>query len=142
MKLKTTNVYYNAITGVIDNQIKQTDAQRDTHLLLNPTLEHIATEQDVIKSVGGKYSVDVDTKALVYTADAQNSHHDHIAKLRSQRDRYLKATDWTQLSDCPLTTKQKSSYATYRQQLRDLPAQHSDLEDYAHIVWPTKPGAN
>ena len=40
--------------------------------------------------------------------------------LRSRRDRLLKASDWSQGTDIPSALK--NSYATYRQELRDLPA--------------------
>ena len=42
------------------------------------------------------------------------------AQIRAWRNARLAATDWTQLSDSPLD---KEAWATYRQALRDLPAQ-------------------
>lgn len=39
---------------------------------------------------------------------------------RGKRDQLLKDSDWTQLSDLPVTFR--TPWATYRQQLRDLPA--------------------
>ena len=40
--------------------------------------------------------------------------------LRLHRDRLLAQSDWTQLPDAPVD---KAAWATYRQALRDLPAQ-------------------
>lgn len=54
--------------------------------------------------------------------------------LRIDRDLNLSATDWTQMSD--LTLDNKAAWATYRQALRDLPA---NTVDPANPTWPTKP---
>lgn len=43
-------------------------------------------------------------------------------ELRKIRNGLLKECDWTQFADSPLTQEQKQAWATYRQQLRDLPA--------------------
>ena len=40
--------------------------------------------------------------------------------VRVERNRRLSETDWTQLSDVPLTPAQKARWATYRQALRDI----------------------
>jgi hypothetical protein len=42
------------------------------------------------------------------------------AQIRGWRNSELSRTDWTQLADSPLD---KEAWATYRQALRDLPAQ-------------------
>lgn len=63
-------------------------------------------------------------------------------ELRNKRNLLLKDSDWTQLSDSPLTSEQKTAWATYRQTLRDLPA-NVDLnnlsEDLHEVTWPSKP---
>jgi len=40
---------------------------------------------------------------------------------RQIRDLKLKRCDWTQAVDSPLSDEKKAEWATYRQQLRDLP---------------------
>jgi len=52
--------------------------------------------------------------------------------LREERDRKLADTDWWATSDRTMTDAQ----TTYRQALRDVPANYSSLDD---VVWPTKP---
>tara|TARA_Y100001963_G_scaffold123552_1_gene173669 strand:+ start:291 stop:536 length:246 start_codon:yes stop_codon:yes gene_type:complete len=52
--------------------------------------------------------------------------------LRSTRDRLLRETDYYALSDVTMSEDMK----TYRQELRDLPANTSDP---ANPTWPTKP---
>ncbi len=56
-------------------------------------------------------------------------------KLRADRNERLAASDWTQFSDVVLDNK--AAWATYRQALRDLPA---NTADPANPTWPTKPG--
>ena len=56
--------------------------------------------------------------------------------VRSDRDALLKETDWTQLDDTPITNAKKLEWATYRQALRDVPAQTGFPWD---ITWPEKP---
>lgn len=55
-------------------------------------------------------------------------------EVRSDRDRRLAASDWTQLPDVPLTTK--SEWAAYRQALRDVTNQTGFPFD---VAWPTPP---
>lgn len=53
------------------------------------------------------------------------------------RNHLLANSDWTQLPDVPLTAEQKAAWATYRQALRDVPAQAGFPEN---INWPVIPG--
>tara|TARA_R110000751_G_scaffold297999_1_gene407794 strand:+ start:608 stop:892 length:285 start_codon:yes stop_codon:yes gene_type:complete len=55
------------------------------------------------------------------------------AEVRKERDLLLSATDWWTISDSPDMTDAQTSY---RQALRDLPADHDDPFD---ITWPTAP---
>jgi hypothetical protein len=56
-----------------------------------------------------------------------------IIELRSNRTSLLAASDWTQVYDAPVN---RNEWATYRQQLRDLP---ENTTDPANPVWPTPP---
>ena len=55
---------------------------------------------------------------------------------RAERETLLIRSDWTQLPDNQLSDSKKAEWATYRQALRDLPANTSD---YANPTWPTEP---
>ena len=44
-----------------------------------------------------------------------------IADVRRYRSVLLKSCDWTQMPDSPFSKTKKAEWATYRQQLRDLP---------------------
>ena len=60
--------------------------------------------------------------------------------LRADRDIKLAECDWTQMPDGPLSDAQKADWATYRQALRDLPANiPSDTHSVRNVVWPTPP---
>lgn len=54
--------------------------------------------------------------------------------IRSSRNKKLSLSDWTQLDDSPGT--KKLEWATYRQALRDLPAQAGFPWD---VDWPSQP---
>src|SRR6056297_3795101 len=64
-----------------------------------------------------------DQKALDAKAD----------EIRSERDKLLAATDWTQVADAPVD---QAAYAEYRQALRDVPEQAGFPSD---VDWPEKP---
>lgn len=68
--------------------------------------------------------------------EAQVAQEAKVAKMRSERDILLKETDFTQLSDAPITAEKKAEFATYRQALRDLP---STILDINNFNFPTKP---
>ena len=53
--------------------------------------------------------------------------------MRSERNKRLSDCDWTQLQDSPINN---TDWADYRQELRDLPDNISDIDN---IVWPEKP---
>ena len=54
-------------------------------------------------------------------------------ELRDVRDGLLMKSDWTQMSD--VTLDNKAAWATYRQALRDLPA---NTADPGNPIWPEK----
>lgn len=61
---------------------------------------------------------------------------DHWVSLRTKRTNLLKACDWTQAPDSPLSDAKKTEWATYRQALRDVPTNTTDPKV---VVWPTEP---
>lgn len=57
---------------------------------------------------------------------------------RTTRNKLLADSDWTQVNDSPLSNDSKTSWATYRQELRDM----SDLDAWPNIAdddWPVAP---
>ena len=56
--------------------------------------------------------------------------------LRATRDMLLTDCDWTVLPDSPLSDAKIAEWKTYRQALRDLPA---NTTDWANPTYPTEP---
>lgn len=57
-------------------------------------------------------------------------------KVRNERDRLLKETDWCVLPDSPLTMQQKDDIEYYRQQLRNIP---QNFDDPFEVQYPERP---
>jgi|TARA_Y100000033_G_C2739337_1_gene107627 hypothetical protein len=100
----------------------------------HPTVKRI---EDV---EGGVIAYDADGNTVTLDADAVASETTvvvndwNLSALRKKRNRLLAETDYLALSDVTLS----SEMTTYRQALRDLPA---NTTDPANPVWPTKPEA-
>jgi len=62
-----------------------------------------------------------------------------MAWLRQRRTLMLKACDWTQAPDSPLSDSKKAEWQTYRQALRDITTTYSSLESKDDVIWPTIP---
>ena len=60
-----------------------------------------------------------------------------FTNIRASRNQRLASTDWTQGADSPLNDSKKAEWATYRQQLRDYPAQSDRVSTLPE--WPTEP---
>jgi hypothetical protein len=94
----------------------------------------LADNQQVIEGSHGKDTMLIGGVVSPVSGDALVEYNDRLMdELRSQRDLLLKSSDWTQVSDAPVD---QAAWATYRQQLRDLP---NNTEDPANPTWPTKP---
>ena len=59
--------------------------------------------------------------------------------IRQTRNDLLIASDWTQVNDSPLTDAKKAEWATYRQELRDLPSSHQSTTNFDDVVFPSQP---
>lgn len=71
-----------------------------------------------------------DAREAEYAAGANDR---AAAKIRKERDAKLTESDWTQVADAPVD---QAAWATYRQALRDIPAQSEFPNE---IYWPTEP---
>ena len=66
-------------------------------------------------------------------------------EIRIKRDWLLSVSDWTQLPDSALSDGKKAEWATYRQTLRDIPANSAGAafaegsDTIINLTWPTKP---
>ena len=62
-----------------------------------------------------------------------------MLSIREARNRKLFASDWTQIPDNKLGMTKQGEWATYRQALRDVPANSSSATDLEEVSWPTEP---
>ena len=89
--------------------------------------------------IEGHYDHDTQmvSENAVVDIPADTLEQEQIAKawsdLTFNRNRLLQSSDWTQVSDAPVD---HAAWATYRQELRDLP---ENTEDPRNPVWPTRP---
>ena len=92
---------------------------------------------DKITSLG-IYSQAITDHASEVTAQANayEASRNHLNEVKNYRNIMLSQSDWTQGNDSPLSSSKKTEWATYRQQLRDLPANTSDPSD---PTFPTRP---
>ena len=60
-----------------------------------------------------------------------------MADLRQRRDAMLKSCDWVMLSDSPIADK--TAWETYRQSLRNITNNLTNVDDVNNVTWPTKP---
>lgn len=74
----------------------------------------------------------VDGKAVIRTDNV-------LEILRANRNSLLSESDWTQMPDSPLSASKKTEWATYRQALRDLPANNSSADAIDDVTFPNKP---
>ena len=99
-------------------------------LKVYPNAATIDDSEGVKDADGNQITID---QALVDAAAAELQVEAQWKELRQQRNRLIAETDYLALSDSTLSAEM----ATYRQALRDLPA---NTTDPANPVWPTKPG--
>jgi len=58
-----------------------------------------------------------------------------VARLRETRNRNLASTDWYALQDVTMS----DAMTAYRQDLRDLPAGLTTVEEVKAVSWPVRP---
>ena len=103
-------------------------------------MQYVLTDIPTFYLVNGErvdYTEDERNTLLTeWNADLTRVENEKIVHLRKQRDFMLSQSDWTQGNDSPLSDSDKTAWATYRQELRDITDTYSSLDD---VVWPTKP---
>lgn len=123
---------YNTITGDIKLCRKISDAQ------VQRILSEDATLAVLNRAVDG-----TDVNRINPTTGAVERKPQSAANIpgliRERRAFLLAGSDWTQVTDSPLTQSQKTAWATYRQALRDLPDDQGSVNSFADVAWPTPP---
>lgn len=104
------------------------DAELKLHGWLPWNFIEISVDSD---EVYGQSIIEITADAVVETQTKRKKTADELAEesrqkaenVREKRNGLLANSDWTQLSDAPLTTEQKTAWTLYRQVLRDIPQQ-------------------
>lgn len=107
-----------------------------THWVNNGRIQSYTGEQQARKSIQQPYYIVWSNQTFDWVDTRSPDELEQIAINAAiiLRNSLLLDSDWTQLSDVPLTNK--SEWATYRQSLRDI----TDQPGFPHnIVWPVSP---
>lgn len=115
------------------------------------------TEEEIVNAgFTGPYEkpeYDVDTQQLVWNSstlsysvedlpDGSPSPERLLEMLRENRNYLLERSDWTQLSDSPLSSAKVAEWKAFRQLLRDF-TETVDLpetyEEFTNLDWPVRP---
>ena len=73
------------------------------------------------------------------TAWANGAFDRAIAGLRQRRNALIASSDWTVLSDSPLSAELKTAWLEYRQNLRDITEGVNTVAKVNAVVFPDKP---
>jgi len=73
------------------------------------------------------------------TAWANGAFDRAIAGLRLKRNSLIASSDWTVLSDSPLSAELKTAWLEYRQDLRDITEGVNTVAKVNAVVFPDKP---
>ena len=98
---------------------------------------------DITQNIESKYSLNIVNKtcreSFVITnasPEEQEIRKNRIkSRIRMIRDQYLVITDFTQLSDSPISDSSKLDFKIFRQELRVM----LDVPDVTKVVWPNIP---
>ena len=105
-----------------------------------PSAESVASHPEGTVAVAQRPSEDYDYTSGSWVKNSSREQARLFSELRSNRDSLLTDSDWTQVGDLvssgAMTADKLAEWKTYRQSLRDLPANTSDPSS---ITWPTKP---
>ena len=85
-----------------------------------------------------EYRINLETLTVESQDDPLHT-FDIMIWMRQRRNNLLKDCDWTQGADSPLSDTKKAEWTTYRQALRDIPANNTSATTKNDITWPTKP---
>ena len=108
----------------IRDGVEEVSGQWFTKFVAGPVFTDTTDDEGKVTTAADNeaaYKARIDTEVATY--------------VRTERDKLIAETDWTQLADSQLSDSVKASWVTYRQELRDLPT----TSGFPHtMTWPTK----
>jgi hypothetical protein len=116
-----------------DGEILRTGTCSDSHLPMQArdgesVIEGVADDSIHIIVNGKVQEKPVDESQLIAGKQSE---------LRLIRNALLAETDWTQVSDAPLTKAKKDKYKSYRKALRDLPLKYDTITSIEEVNFPS-----
>ena len=87
------------------------------------------------KVVNGEY-IELTAEEIKEMEDRAAEADLNLDMVRGQRNGLLRDSDWTQIADASLGAHTAEEWATYRQELRDLPSKNSKVSE---VVFPDDP---
>lgn len=127
-------IVYDTLTGGIHTCRRMNDTILALQLQQAPNLASL----DGYVPNTMEYKVDLDSLEVVSQENPMML-FDLNTWMRDRRNNLLKACDWTQGVDSPLSDSKKTEWQTYRQALRDVPANNTSATTREDVVWPTQP---
>lgn len=127
-------IVYNTITGKIETCRPMSDSILALQLQQGSNLASI---NGFVENTMD-YKIDLDTQTVVSQPNPMTGFDINIW-MRQRRNNLLSACDWTQGTDSPLSSTKKTEWATYRQALRDVPANNTSAVNREDVTWPSKP---
>ena len=125
-------IFYDTSSGKIVSCRNISDANLAKNLELAPGCAYINGTVPNNRD----YKINLETLAIEQVAPT----FDLTEWVRTRRTIKLNASDWTQGADSPLSDSKKAEWQTYRQTLRDFPANlNGSWTTRDDVVWPTEP---
>ena len=126
--------------GISEYRILDYKSIVDESTYKNSIQKVVGVTTDTGESILGDMTIDWTTFKTKYDEEITKY---PMTLLRLQRNQRILSTDWSQLGDVPVGIK--TTYESYRQALRDLPASANpklDADgnlDQTSFTWPTEP---
>ena len=126
--------------GISEYRILDYKSIVDESTYKNSIQKVVGVTTDTGESILGDMTIDWTTFKTKYDEELAKY---PMTILRLERNQRILSTDWSQLGDVPVGIK--TTYESYRQALRDLPASanpklnNQGYLDDSSITWPTQP---
>ncbi len=118
------------------------DGTGDTIVFITDTVSNLATYSRTKYYIDGAWKDRSAAPGEYYLWADEGWHKDEnrlYFEIRQERNNRLQYCDWTQAADSPLSDSKKTEWGTYRQSLRDVPANNLNKNHFDDVVWPTAP---
>ena len=129
-KVLFPNTCFNRL-GPNDSFLAENSCKKVVDVTYNSATQKL---NSVTPFIDGDYVKEYEVVTLT-TDEKTAADNSQWAKIREERTQKLKESDWTQVSDSPLSDSKKTEWQTYRQSLRDITTQ----SDPYNITFPTEP---